>query len=691
MAELNTGNEEEPGRGRIALCLSGGGLRATLFHFGLIKAMRSHTKGGVTALASVREIYSVSGGSIAGAHLVRNWDAYCDTEDHAGFDRLQEEILSFACRNLRDRVLRRWLITRGAGRIADRLLPGRLKSWLRKRFGTRRAYWLQREYAKGLLGWGSIADCYRAPAGRPPVPDPAHRDPPMLYILATSFTTGELCSFSCNDFEVEPHEKSDRGHSCPGGHLPLAYAVAASSAFPPMFPPLLLTKDMLLSPRDPYFNTGILLSDGGVFDNLGVEKFRARREADKSDTRSDRASGFVTPSMDDTLLIVSNAGGSFTSGLGESYGSVVARNVRASDILMRRVGDFAEHSASGISGVSVMNVRIGRHAHDAILRPATQESLRLVRTDLDIFDRKLAAMLIDHGFRIGGAQLRAGGWEPTDQDHRQLIPQTELDQALGSVAGAAAQRWIWSLWLDWRDWKTVPFMWLGSLFGLAALLFVIVGVPSLIYFKDKANYALRMENIQLKKQKVTASLLAEETRDAQASNNIYIAQQQTLKGVTSALAAGDTAAANRLLTMATRISNQASAGPQADIQAASARTIENQINRVVSDKPYYKVEAAPSEYKQPVFIQFAGILTRAQITGLNQALKEAGWQVQGASGERTPAAAGQNEVRYAGNNGAAAAELAATLTRTGIVSGTTVRARNVEAIGPRNLEVWISR
>lgn len=35
---------------RIALCLSGGGLRAPLFHLGLIKALRSQVIGGTCAL-----------------------------------------------------------------------------------------------------------------------------------------------------------------------------------------------------------------------------------------------------------------------------------------------------------------------------------------------------------------------------------------------------------------------------------------------------------------------------------------------------------------------------------------------------------------------------------------------------------------------------------------------------------------
>jgi predicted acylesterase/phospholipase RssA len=60
----------------IDLALSGGGFRATLFHLGLIAYLRR-----AHLLRKVRIICSVSGGSIAAAHLVAHWKEYCGTED----------------------------------------------------------------------------------------------------------------------------------------------------------------------------------------------------------------------------------------------------------------------------------------------------------------------------------------------------------------------------------------------------------------------------------------------------------------------------------------------------------------------------------------------------------------------------------------------------------------------------------
>ena len=173
----------------IALCLSGGGLRAALFHFGLLKALGTHSRDGRTALSSIREIYSVSGGSLIAAHLVVRWTDYNDSERVA---ELEADVLDFVGRNVRDRVIRRWMLSR----IGHYLAFGWLFRWLRKLGPNRprdaglslkpRAYWLQREYEE-LVERDSFANCYAKPG--------EHR-PSILHILATSFTTGELCSFT---------------------------------------------------------------------------------------------------------------------------------------------------------------------------------------------------------------------------------------------------------------------------------------------------------------------------------------------------------------------------------------------------------------------------------------------------------------------------------------------------------------
>ena len=73
---------------RLGLALSGGGLRATLFHLGVVRFLRD-----AGLLREVTHIVSVSGGSILGAHLALNWGRY--TGSAADFEAAASKIISF--------------------------------------------------------------------------------------------------------------------------------------------------------------------------------------------------------------------------------------------------------------------------------------------------------------------------------------------------------------------------------------------------------------------------------------------------------------------------------------------------------------------------------------------------------------------------------------------------------------------
>lgn len=88
-----------------------------------------------------------------------------------------------------------------------------------------------------------------------------------------------------------------------------------------------------------------------------------------------------------------------------------------------------------------------------------------------------------------------------------------------------------------------------------------------------------------------------------------------------------------------------------------------------------------------VFPQFAGF-RREQVQAVSAKLAQVGWRVQGE--ERTPNAAGVNEVRYRSDAERAAAEqLAADIQQAGL-SEKVIRAKQVSIIRPNTLEVWIS-
>src|SRR6516162_3357546 len=88
----------------FGLALSGGGFRATLYHLGLVRFLRD-----AGILSRVRQITSVSGGSIFAAHLVLNWGRYDGSPED--FEAAASELLSFVRLDVRNRILRRFPLT----------------------------------------------------------------------------------------------------------------------------------------------------------------------------------------------------------------------------------------------------------------------------------------------------------------------------------------------------------------------------------------------------------------------------------------------------------------------------------------------------------------------------------------------------------------------------------------------------
>jgi hypothetical protein len=118
---------------RYALCLSGGGLRATFFHLGVIRALRNAGR-----LTGATHIFSVSGGSILAAHLALHWQKYTGTDEQ--FDDACHEIMSVASRDIRNNIVCRWLLAR--------LFP---PLWLKmSSYGPTRL--LESEYSNALFG-----------------------------------------------------------------------------------------------------------------------------------------------------------------------------------------------------------------------------------------------------------------------------------------------------------------------------------------------------------------------------------------------------------------------------------------------------------------------------------------------------------------------------------------------------------
>lgn len=220
----------------LGLALSGGGYRATLFGLGSLTRLND-----AGLLGRLDVITSVSGGSILAGILAQRW-RQLDFEDGraANFEPVfARQVLDFCNRN----------IDVGAG------LKG-----LANPFKSAGKY---------------LVDCYDEHQFRglslkdiPPANTPGN---PTFIFYATSLQTGRSFRFRQDciaDWMLGQSTHTD---------LPLALVVAASSAFPPLFSPIVIRTNPkswsggIPGPERDAMRGRLVLSDGGVYDNLGLE------------------------------------------------------------------------------------------------------------------------------------------------------------------------------------------------------------------------------------------------------------------------------------------------------------------------------------------------------------------------------------------------------------------------------------
>ncbi|MGH3824909.1 MAG: patatin-like phospholipase family protein [Pseudonocardiaceae bacterium] len=216
----------------IALCLSGGGYRAMLFHVGSLWRLNE-----LGYLPKLARISSVSGGSITAATLGLHWSRL-DFDSRGVANNLREEFVG-PIRNLAGKTIDVGSVLQGIftpGTVADKVTAA---------------------YRKHLFGKATLQQL---------------PDEPRFVINATNLQTGALWRFS------KPYMADYQVGRILNPTVELAVAVAASSAFPPVLSPLRLTVDpeaFEVESRGPLyappFSSEVVLSDGGVYDNLGLE------------------------------------------------------------------------------------------------------------------------------------------------------------------------------------------------------------------------------------------------------------------------------------------------------------------------------------------------------------------------------------------------------------------------------------
>jgi len=217
----------------IGLCLSGGGYRAMLFHVGTIIRLNE-----AAYLGKLDRISSVSGGSITAGVLGLHWKNLGVTANApANISIVVDEIRKLASHTI------------DIGSVLEGVFgPSHVSTKI------------EEAYDRMLFHGATLQD----------LPD----DPPRFVINATSVQSTVLWRFS------KPFMADYRVGMVRHPGIPLAGAVAASSAFPPVLSPSELDLNKygcVFEPdsgedlqTEPYISKAVL-TDGGVYDNMGLE------------------------------------------------------------------------------------------------------------------------------------------------------------------------------------------------------------------------------------------------------------------------------------------------------------------------------------------------------------------------------------------------------------------------------------
>jgi NTE family protein len=358
----------------VGLALSGGGFRATLFHIGALWRLNE-----LGWLPRLREVTSVSGGSIVAAYLGMKWNKLQFNEGVA--QNLSAEVFAplraFCARDHDVSV-----ILRGLANPFRR--PGDL---------------MARRYRRFLFDEATLADL------------PTDDEGPRFTIYATSLQTGSSVRLS------RPYLADYRVGMLESPKMDLGTAVAASSGFPPVMCPIVAKFDPNAWRRvegadlydDPKYRSRLYLADGGIYDNLGVERLWKMPE-DPGEKK------FET-------LLVSDAGAPFSTFDRSLLNSLsqLARTKRTLDIAVEQTRAlrkrwlvkhcFQREQPRGTYWGVDTQIEDYAEGDDGLADLLAQDgevtrSLSAVRTRLNAFDATLQERLIAWGYALADAGMR---------------------------------------------------------------------------------------------------------------------------------------------------------------------------------------------------------------------------------------------------------------------------------------------
>ncbi|NNK88192.1 MAG: hypothetical protein HKO90_07900 [Flavobacteriaceae bacterium] len=294
---------------KFGLSLSGGGYRATAYHIGTLRKLRS-----MGLLDKIDVLSSNSGGSITAATYALYWDDYDDFEQRV-LSGLKKNTILFTVFSME--VLIGFIILLG-------LLAGGLYLILTGQglFGL-----IAIVLMIALIGFAQFGllpfSLYNAKAyskfffGKKHLKD--FTDDFIVCINSTNLETGRLFVFSKDRMGDSTYEYDDGDDpiTFKASDFPVGQAVAASTAVPGVFTPMRIKKMFYDDPRD-ISRAKPRLVDGGVYDNQGLHKLTQRNSK-----------------YGCTLIVVSDAGNMMP--FEHKYPNALTLLFRTSNVFMNRI------------------------------------------------------------------------------------------------------------------------------------------------------------------------------------------------------------------------------------------------------------------------------------------------------------------------------------------------------------------
>jgi NTE family protein len=235
----------------------------------------------------------------------------------------------------------------------------------------------------------------------------------MVYGVSWVFERARVGSYQANYLRPAPA-------------WPVAKAVAASSCFPPVFSPMPIIAEA--GTRHPKSWMGMSVSDGGLYDNLGLQPV----ETHGTILVSDGGQPFV-PAVPRGLFGRAKA---YISVMGKQAGALRTRLL---------IGQFANMERQGVYwGIASAPARYQQDAEGYTKQLAT-EVIAAIRTDMDKFSDGEIGVLMNHGYLLADIAVRTHVPHLIKQEQPKAIPYPALmdeTEARKVLAGSDRRWWL---------------------------------------------------------------------------------------------------------------------------------------------------------------------------------------------------------------------------------------------------------